>query len=536
MSIQARLTLAMAVVLTLCLAVLGTVLIGSTRATLVDDIDGEVRSAACRAWAMSEADKGESSPGDGDEFGPGTGQGGPRFPDGWDRQPSRDGAGTAVADDDGDGNQADPSAGYVKRPVARFIYTALGVQVAAQPSGYLDDPDPAPEIAAITGDRLARVIGRIVTVRSADGTVAYRVLVERGRNDAIYVTAAPLTQVEATIRRLVRTLLLVGVIGLVAAMAVNAWLIRAGLRPVDQMVDTAAAIAAGDLGRRVPHANAHSELGRLGQALNDMLNQIERAVRARAASEDRLRRFVADAAYELRTPLTSLRGYAELYRQGALPDAAAVGNAMGRIEGEGARMASLVDDLLLLARLDEPRALERTPVDLSQLVEDAVDAFRVIAPDRPIAARVMPGVMIQGDRPRLRQVIDNLLTNARVHTPAGTAVHVSVGREGAGATVRVRDEGEGIPAGVRSRVFERFWRADPARTRSRGGTGLGLAIVASLVEAHGGRVEVESEPGEGATFILHLPIAAAPNPSRPPSGNPGRDALPGSERTVPANS
>ena len=529
MSIQARLTLAMALVLTLCLAVLGTVLIRSTRATMVDDIDQEVRSAASRAWAMSESDKGESSPvGRG---GPATGQGGPRESDGVDWQPSRDRAGTVVADDTGD--RADPSVGYVKQPVARFIYTALGVQVAAQPSGYLDDPDPAPEIPAITGDRLAQIVGRIVTVRSADGTTAYRTLVERGQNGVVYVTAAPLTQVEATIERLVKTLLLVGMIGLAVATLASAWLIRAGLRPVDQMVDTAARIAAGDMGRRVPHANAHTELGRLGQALNDMLNQIERAVRARAASEDRLRRFVSDAAHELRTPLTSLRGYAELYRQGALPDEVAIGNAMGRIEGEGARMARLVDDLLLLARLDEQRALERTPVDLGQLVEEAVDAFRVVSPDRPVDVKVMPGVTLLGDRPRLRQVIDNLLTNARVHTPPGTRVHVSVTREGSGATVRVRDEGEGMPADVRSRVFERFWRADPARTRSRGGTGLGLAIVSSLVEAHGGRVEVESEPGQGTTFILHLPIAAAPNPSRPLPATAPRDSLSGGER-VPA--
>ena len=526
MSIQARLTLAMAVVLTLCLAVLGTVLIRNTRATLVNDIDDEVRSAAGRAWKLTEET--DSPP-----FSPADDRG--RDEDGG---PPAGEAGSGGTARDGDPGAAmdDPTRAYARRTVARFVFTAAGVIVDAEPSGYVDDPDPAPALPSLASARLERITGRVVTLGSGDGSMAYRVLVQRGRDGVVYVTAAPLASVDATIQRLVRTLLLVGAVGLGAATLASAWLIRAGLRPVDQMVDTAAAIAAGDMGRRVSHANAHSELGRLGQALNDMLNQIERAVRARAASEDRLRRFVSDAAHELRTPLTSLRGYAELYRQGALPDEAAIGNAMGRIEGEGARMARLVDDLLLLARLDEQRALERTPVDLSQLVEEAVDAFRVVAPDRPVEATGTPGIVIQGDRPRLRQVIDNLLTNARIHTPAGTRVHVSVAREGAEATVRVRDEGEGIPAAVRSRVFERFWRADPARTRSRGGTGLGLAIVSSLVEAHGGQVEVESEPGHGATFILRLPIAAAPNPSRPRSTSPSRDGIPGAERVQPAGS
>jgi two-component system OmpR family sensor kinase len=301
-----------------------------------------------------------------------------------------------------------------------------------------------------------------------------------------------------------RILLLVGALALIAATLASWWLIRRGLRPVDRMVDTAAAIAAGDLGRRVPDADPRTELGRLGGALNEMLHQIERAIHARTASEERLRRFVADAAHELRTPLTSLRGYAELYRQGALVGENGVANAMRRIEAEGARMARLVDDMLLLARLDQQRGIERRPVDVVALVREAAEDFRAVAPDRPLTETIDGEAIVTGDPARLRQVLDNLLTNARTHAPAGTAVHLSVAREGDQVAIAVADEGRGIPAEDRAKVFERFWRADPAR--GRGGTGLGLAIVASLVAAHGGTVTVDGPPGKGARFTVRLPL------------------------------
>jgi two-component system OmpR family sensor kinase len=226
----------------------------------------------------------------------------------------------------------------------------------------------------------------------------------------------------------------------------------------------------------------------------------------RAASEERLRRFIADAAHELRTPLTSLRGYAELYRQGAIPDEAGVANAMGRIESEGGRMARLVDDMLLLARLDQQRGLETKPVDLVAVAREAVDDFRVVAPDRPITTDLADAAVVRGDRLRLRQIVDNFLVNTRIHTPPGTPVHVSVARRGNEVELAVADQGPGIPPEDQARVFERFWRADPARVRSRGGTGLGLAIVASLVQAHGGTVSLTSQPGQGATFRVRLPL------------------------------
>jgi two-component system OmpR family sensor kinase len=307
---------------------------------------------------------------------------------------------------------------------------------------------------------------------------------------------------------LIRILLLVGAAALAAATLGCWWLIRRGLRPVDRMIDTAAAIAAGDLSRRVPHFDPRTELGRLGGALNEMLSQIEDAMQIRAASEERLRRFIADAAHELRTPLTSLRGYAELYRQGAIADETGIANAMGRIESEGGRMARLVDDMLLLARLDQHRGLETKPLDVAAVVREAVGDFQVVAPDHPVTASLIDAAIVKGDRLRLRQVIDNLLTNARIHTPPGTPVRVTMTRDTNHVAIAIADEGPGIPLADQPRVFERFWRADPARVRSRGGTGLGLAIVASLVQAHGGTVDLTSESGRGATFTVRLPLVS----------------------------
>jgi two-component system OmpR family sensor kinase len=245
----------------------------------------------------------------------------------------------------------------------------------------------------------------------------------------------------------------------------------------------------------------------LGGALNEMLGQIEESTRQREANEQRLRRFVADAAHELRTPLTSLRGYAELYRQGALPTPAAVSRAMGRIESEAGRMGRLVEDLLLLARLDQQRALEWERVDLVALAHEAALDFAAVAPDRPFATELDGEAVVLGDRVRLRQVLDNLLANARTHTPAATPVRLAVRCRGQDAELVVADEGPGIPPESQERVFERFWRGDPGRTRQRGGAGLGLAIVASIVAAHGGTVDLFSEPGRGAVFTVRLSLS-----------------------------
>jgi two-component system, OmpR family, sensor kinase len=290
------------------------------------------------------------------------------------------------------------------------------------------------------------------------------------------------------------------------------------------MGETAGAIAAGDLSRRVEPADDFTEVGRLGLALNSMLGQIEHAFDERTKSEARLRRFVADASHELRTPLTSIRGYAELFRRGANARPDDLAKAMQRIEEAAARMGVLVEDLLLLARLDQGRPLEYESVDLTRVAGAAVDDLRVTSPERTVNFESNGAVVVNGDEHRLRQVLANLLENARTHTPPNTPIDVRVGVAGDDALIEVRDEGPGMSAEDAARAFERFWRADPSRARESGGAGLGLAIVSAITEAHGGTAEVVTAPGAGATFRIRIPRAGAgPKPPEPPPSV-GRDA------------
>ena len=282
------------------------------------------------------------------------------------------------------------------------------------------------------------------------------------------------------------------------------WVVRIGLRPLDEIGNTAAAIAEGDLTRRVERAEPRTEVGRLGLALNAMLAQIEAAFDAQAASERRLRRFVADASHELRTPLAAVRAYAELFGRGADRRPDDLERAMTGIGRESERMTVLVEDLLLLARLDEGRPLEREPVELDEVVTEAVDAAVAVDPDRPVDLEADP-VVVLGDRDRLRQVLDNLLSNVRAHTPAGSPVRVRVGSENGLAVVEVADSGPGMTSEEAARVFERFYRSDSSRSRATGGVGLGLSIVAAVAEAHGGAVSAHSTPGDGATFRITFP-------------------------------
>ncbi|WP_113703069.1 sensor histidine kinase [Nonomuraea lactucae] len=286
-----------------------------------------------------------------------------------------------------------------------------------------------------------------------------------------------------------------------------AHLIRRGLRPLDRIVETAAAIGGGELGRRVETAPPDTEVGRLGAALNAMLGQIESAFREREASEDRLRRFVADASHELRTPVATIRGYAELFRRGAATRQDDLERAMRRIEAEATRMGSLVDEMLLLARLDQGRPLEREPVELTELVADAVADTLAIDPDRPLSLRHDGPVRVVGDAARLRQAVGNLLVNVLDHTSPGTAARIRVGVRNGQAVVEVADEGPGLTREQRSLVFERFYRGDHARCDGLGGggAGLGLSIVAAVAAAHGGDVTVTSEPGRGTAFQVRLP-------------------------------
>ena len=325
--------------------------------------------------------------------------------------------------------------------------------------------------------------------------------------DGSLVIGVPLSDVNDTLGRLLWIELAVGAATLAALGALAWWLVRLGLRPLDRIGATADAIAAGDLSQRVEDENPRTEIGRLGGTLNVMLGRIEESFAERRESERRLRQFVGDASHELQTPLTSVRGYAELFRRGAAERPADLETAMRRIEEEAERMGVLVDDLLLLARLDQGRPLERRRIDLGALVGDLVTDARVVEPDRPIDLDERGPVVVEGDDVRLRQVVGNLLSNARAHTPRGAPVTVRVRAQGEEAVVEVADSGPGLAPDHAERVFERFFRADPSRARASGGSGLGLSIVSAIAEAHGGRAEVDSAPGRGATFRVVFPLA-----------------------------
>ncbi len=370
---------------------------------------------------------------------------------------------------------------------------------------------------------------RFATVGSAGSSVRYRVLASSDDDgDTLYV-AFPTTDLDQTLHRLVGIEVFAAVAVLLFLAALSLAVVRLGLSPLERIAATADDIAGGDLSRRVEPAEPDTEIGRLGLALNAMLAQIETACAERAASEDRLRRFVADASHELRTPLTAIRGYAELFRRGAADRPEDLARAMRRIEDEAARMGVLVEDLLLLARLDQGRPLERQPVDLVRVAGDALADVSAIDPSRPVSFEHPDSLVVSGDEARLRQVAGNLLANARVHTPAGTAVHVRVRSSDGQAILEVADEGPGLPPGEEDRVFERFWRPDSSRARTGpsgsggGGTGLGLSIVAAIVAAHGGRVRAGSPPnGRGAYFMVTLPMTP-PAPSgglTPPAAEP----------------
>ena len=349
--------------------------------------------------------------------------------------------------------------------------------------------------------------GRLVTVdgENRDGG-RYRVLASPARDGGLTIVAVPLEAADQTLSRLllVEALVIGGALLLLAAIA---WaIVRVGLRPLDRMADTAARIAGGRLDERVADDDARTETGRLGRALNAMLDRLERAFREREASEQRLRTFLADASHELRTPLASMRGYAELFRIGAAREPADVEKAMRRIEEESRRMGLLLDGMLALVRLDEVAAVAHDDVDLAALTRDAVDDARAAAPDRPISASADGPVVVRGDADRLRQVLANLLRNALDHTPPATPVEVGLTSADGKARLEVRDHGPGLPVDDSAALFERFWRAEGGRERGRGGAGLGLAIVAAIAEAHGGRVTAQNAPGGGAAFVVSLPL------------------------------
>jgi two-component system, OmpR family, sensor kinase len=352
------------------------------------------------------------------------------------------------------------------------------------------------------------------------GFGTYRLMAVQGPNNAVYVTGVPLSSMIDTLHEVALVEIIVFAIALFLTGFIGTGWVRLSLRPLRRVTATAAEVARlplaseVDVPHRVPDADPRTEVGQLGAAFNRMLGHVENALARRQASEARLRRFAADASHELRTPLAAIRGYAELARRhpDALPPD--VEHALGRVESESARMSALVEDLLLLARLDAGRPLESQPVDLTRLAIDATSDARVAGPGHRWQLELPEGPMlVAGDDQRLHQALANLLSNARTHTPAGTTVTVAVGPspEGDAAQLSVTDDGPGIPAELQPDLFERFVRGDSSRSRAAGSTGLGLSIVAAVVAAHNGTVGVTSEPGR-TRFLITLPLLHDPEP------------------------
>jgi len=420
-----------------------------------------------------------------------------------------------------------PHAGTSQLPTDFFLEIVDADGTVHVAPGSLHDGNP-PDLPAA---RLSRSSGPFTAAAKNDPGHSWRVVVRALSEGRHAVIAFSLDAEQSTVGQLEMADALAGIVAVVLLAGIGFPLVKASLKPLARIEDTAAAIAASDLSLRIDTAGERSEVGRLATALNTMLGRIESAYRAREEgearaldsearaldSEDRMRRFVADASHELRTPLTSVKGLAEFYLQlGEAADPGEVRRLVSGIQAEATRMGRLVDDLLLLARFDEDRPLDTQPVDLASVAAEAVRAARTLQPDRPVHVAAAPEpVIVTADPARLRQIIDNLVNNALQHTPAGTPVTVTVASGTGQGTLTVADTGPGLAAEQASRVFERFYRTDRARSRASGGTGLGLSIVAALVTAHQGTITVDTAPGRGAAFVVKLPLTAAQETPQP---------------------
>jgi two-component system OmpR family sensor kinase len=407
------------------------------------------------------------------------------------------------------------------------LLTIEGIDVQSPPPD-ADDDTAAYSTVTIEDDEVMR----IRTTRRDDGS--------------LLVIGRSLEELLHTRRQLLTVLVLTGLGAAAAAAAIGGWLVRIGLRPLRDVERAAAAIGDDDLSRRVPGDDSDTEVGQLARSINHMLQRLDDAFAQREEdlsavqeSEARMRRFVADASHELRTPIAATAAYAELFERGARDRPDDLERAMAGIRSETARMAELVEDLLLLARLDEGRPLALGEIDLGEVVTDAVEVARTVDPTRPVQLRLDDGAIVIGDHGRLRQVVDNLLGNVRIHTPPGTACEVRVAVDEPDVVLTVHDDGPGMEATDAARAFDRFHRADTSRTRASGGSGLGLSIVAAIVAAHGGATEIVTSPGAGTTVVIRLPIGDHPTSPRSPrvdtstvSSTTRTTARPGTPETV----
>jgi two-component system OmpR family sensor kinase len=419
-----------------------------------------------------------------------------------------------------------------------------GVVNSVECPAYVDDHPYRPELPVpITGYTTqpdGSQVAYFTASSIAPGGPTFRVRAEKLTSSLVQVQAQPLVDQNSTLHTLFLTELAVTAGALVLALAGGWWLVRLGLRPLEDVERTADSIAAGDLDQRVPGADQATEVGRLARALNVMLERIQAAFTARVASESRLReneqhlrQFVADASHELRTPIAAVSAYAELFERGGSQHAEDLPRIVSGIRTETARMDRLVNDLLTLARLDEGVPMKMTPVELVSLASEAVRTASAVGPEWPVRFSAARPVEVTGDKDRLRQVLDNLLANVRAHTPPGTTATVHVDLLGDQAQIEVRDTGPGMPDDEARRVFERFYRADPSRVRTGGGSGLGLSIVDAIVAAHGGTVSAVSSPGQGLVVTVLIPVSAV-RPDAESESGPGSDPEPGPDSATTA--
>lgn len=413
-------------------------------------------------------------------------------------------------DEDNKKRAAIPAVPLQRVPTATSVtLIGPGGVVLGQIGGDLNSTEISSYLKGLTAAKVAQYDGIPFTIEvsGSDFRVIARALPS---GLGTFVVGQTFESIDSTLNRLQGLFILISFVMILLIALASRKVIKVGLRPLITVEATAERIAEGDLSARLPDVKANTEVGRLVNTLNIMLGRIEESFSARVDSESKLRRFVADASHELRTPITAIRGFAELHRQGAVSGEANTKELLGRIEGESKRMGSLVEDLLLLARLDQSREMKSDPVNLSDLVADAVASARAAGQNHKVVFdKPSDEIYVLGDSDRIHQVVANLLANARAHTPAGTNIEVSVAQSEDGVRIRIADNGPGLSKEDQARIFERFYRADSSRVRQDGeGTGLGLSIVDAVMRAHAGQVSVESELGKGAEFTLFFPQSA----------------------------